>query len=316
MTENTLRLINVGSLFEQLATNIENRGKQPDLSIKSLPFLNERMWGINKKKLTVIGARPSNGKSAFAVQVCYDLAQQGKKVLFLSLEMENIECAERIASNALEINNRVLLQGEGAKYANVIRNLGKNLSKQNFIISDFIGRNWEEINTIIESWHIAKTVPDIIVLDYIQNIKGASNSSKESLDEYIRKFREMAIRYNFAGVLCSQINRVSQESKDKTPMLHQLKGCIHPDSLVGGKKIKEIVESNDYSKVKSFDYIKNENKNIVPSQLIHSGLKHCLRIKTKSGKEIILSKQTELFNGKEWVESKDCMVGNKILVEY
>lgn len=223
MSQSSLRMINVGSLFEQLAQNIENRGSEPELSVKSLPFLNEKMWGISKRKLTVIGARPSNGKSAFAVQLCYDIAQQGKKVVFLSLEMENIECAERIASNALEINNRALLQGQGKKYTKVIRNLGKNLLDKHFIISDCIGRTWEDINSIIEGWSKINTVPDIIVLDYIQNIKG-SGTQKEAIDEYIRKFREMAIRFNFAGVLCSQINRVSQESKDKTPMLHQLKG--------------------------------------------------------------------------------------------
>ena len=34
----------------------------------------------------------------------------------------------------------------------------------------------------------------------------------------------MAIRYNFAAVICSQVNRTSQETDEKSPKLHQLKG--------------------------------------------------------------------------------------------
>jgi replicative DNA helicase len=136
--------------------------------------------------------------------------------------MENLECAERVLSYSAKINNRQLLRGEGDYFKKAVQ-LSDTLKEKKFFISDCIGRTWQEINGWIETWHKAGKVPDMIVLDYIQNIKGSGNA-KEALDEYIRKFREMAIRYNFAGVLCSQVNRSSQESQDKSPNLHQLKG--------------------------------------------------------------------------------------------
>ena len=97
------------------------------------------------------------------------------------------------------------------------------LLKKKFLISDCIGRGWKEIENLIEMWHKNNTVPDMVVLDYIQNVKGIGND-KQVYDEYIQKFREMAIRYDFAAVICSQVNRTSPESDDKCPQLHQLKG--------------------------------------------------------------------------------------------
>lgn len=217
-----LELVNVGDLFIPLVEQIRQRKKEPELPISTLPSLNEMMWGIRKRKLTVIGARTSQGKSSFAVQLCYDLAMQDKKIVFFSLEMENIECAERLMAYSLEIHNKALLRGEGYNLEQRAIDLGEKIKKKKFFISDCIGRTWQEINGIIEVWHKNGTVPDMIVLDYIQNIKG-SGSAKEAIDEYIRRFREMAIRYNFAAVLCSQVNRTSQESEDKAPQLHQLK---------------------------------------------------------------------------------------------
>ena len=216
-------LLNIGYCFEPLVEEIKKRGNTPELQITSLPKLNDDIWGIRKKKLTVIGARTSNGKSAFAVQLCYDLALQNKSVVFLSLEMENLECAERLLAHDQNIHNKALQRGEVADYYQRGIELGELLKRKKFFISDCIGKTWKEINDLVEMWHQGGKIPDAIFLDYIQNTKGSGNA-KEALDEYIRKFREMAIRYNFAAVICSQVNRTSQESEDKSPQLHQLKG--------------------------------------------------------------------------------------------
>jgi len=218
------RLVNVGELYVQLADELSVRSVAPELPITSLPKLNEKMWGIRKRKLTVIGARTSQGKTSLAVQFCYDLAMQDKSVVFLSLEMENIECAERLLAHHYQINNRDLLKGQGDMYRDRAISFGEKMMTKKFIISDCIGRTWQEIDELVKNWHSIGKIPDVIILDYIQNIKLSGNTQKEQIDEYIRHFREMAIRYNFAGVLCSQINRTSPEAEDKIPQLHQLKG--------------------------------------------------------------------------------------------
>lgn len=179
------------------------------------------MWGLRKKKLTVIGARTSNGKSAFSIQVAVDLALQNKTILFLSLEMENIECLERILTNMNRISNMTLRTNAGMKYENNILSSGARLLNKRLFFSDCLGKTWEEIDSIIETKGVGF---DAIFVDYIQNTKQTARTQKEGYDEFLRHFREMAIRKNFAAVLISQINRTSQEAKDKQPYLHQLKG--------------------------------------------------------------------------------------------
>lgn len=219
----SLELQNVADLISPLMKELKTRTNSPELPILSLPSLSDLVWGIRKRKLTVIGARTSQGKSSFAVQLCYDLALQDKKVVFFSLEMENLECAERLIAHSLEIPNIFLMKGQGYKLHERAAEFEIKMRSKNFLISDCIGHGWKEIQTLIELWHENGTVPDMIVLDYIQNVKGQGND-KQVFDEYIKEFRRMGIRYNFAAVICSQVNRTSQESEDKSPQLHQLKG--------------------------------------------------------------------------------------------
>ncbi len=67
---------------------MESRGKKPEFSITSIPSLNEKIWGIKRREMTIVGARTSQGKSLFMNQLAWDLADQGHKVLYLSLEMD------------------------------------------------------------------------------------------------------------------------------------------------------------------------------------------------------------------------------------
>jgi replicative DNA helicase len=169
----------------------------------------------------VIGARPSNGKSAFAIQLAVDLAMQNKTVLFLSLEMENMECLERILTNMNKISNMTLRTNGGMKYEQNIKNSCDKLLGKRLFFSDCLGKSWEEIDSIVETKGVEF---DAIFIDYIQNTKQTARTQKEGYDEFIRHLREMAIRKNFAAIILSQINRTSQEAKDKRPYLHQLKG--------------------------------------------------------------------------------------------
>jgi len=94
---------------------------------------------------------------------------------------------------------------------------------------------------------------DVIFLDYMQNTRQNAKTKVDGYDEYIRHFREMAIRYNFAAVLLSQINRTSQEGSDKKPYMHQMKGTgyleEHSDAILllhWPHKYDEKVDTNHY----------------------------------------------------------------------
>ena len=64
--------------------------------------LDELTNGIHKGDLTAVGARPSTGKSSFALQVATNVAAKGVVVLFFSLEMTNDQNMDRIVMRYVE----------------------------------------------------------------------------------------------------------------------------------------------------------------------------------------------------------------------
>lgn len=186
-----------------------------------MPQLNNKLWGIRRGKLTVIGARPSHGKSTFVLQAAKDLALEGHNVLFLNFEMSNAETAERLLCNMYRINNRDLLMGKFNEHRHQFNNFQDDVQSMQLVFSDCVGSSWKEIDTLLNNMTVK---PDVVIIDYIQAIKGVGVMDLGQIDEYIKKFREMAVTYNYAAVLVSQINRSAAQGKDHTPHVHQLKG--------------------------------------------------------------------------------------------
>lgn len=211
----------ISEILAELKDILVARKNEPELKITSLPRLNKKIWGIHKKRLTVIGARTSHGKTSFVLQIAYDIAKQGKEVLFLSLEMTKLEMMERLFCNRCRVDNYQLLTGHFDNYQSQFINFTKEIENVPLVFSDCIGKNWQEIDQLLSE---LKTKPQVIILDYLQAIKGLGEIQKEKFDDYINNFRNLAIKHNFAAILCSQINRTNPADKNPVPQLHQLKG--------------------------------------------------------------------------------------------
>jgi len=153
-----------------------------------------------------------------------DFAKQHKKILFFSLEMTKQTIMERIISLECRIDNFLLFTGqiinkpdEQKKIAE-LNDIVKNI---NFVVSDTIGKTFDEIFKIMEEMD---TDIDAVFIDYIQMIRNIGATKKEAIDDYIKKLREFAIRKNFCAVVASQINRGTHNSaKITSPNLWELK---------------------------------------------------------------------------------------------
>ena len=200
------------------------RGDEPELPLKRLPVLNKKLWGIHKQKLTVIAGRTSQGKSIAALNIAWDLATQNKKVFFISLEMSVNQMMERLFCLEHNIDNFEMLIGKLGRSEYIQKCWEKFETKCKglpFLMSDMIGRNWNEVDKVITA---LGTKPDVVIVDHLQEITSKGMEKNVAIEEYLNHMRELAIRNNFAIVVCSQINRAGQGEKDRTPQLHQLKG--------------------------------------------------------------------------------------------
>lgn len=186
-----------------------------------MPLLNEFLWGIQRKCLTIIGARTSEGKSTLALQTAYDLAMQNHTVLFLSLETTVEKMGARLFCLHSKYNNIKAFRGGVPNESHMWEKFVSDVSGIPLIINDMLGKSWEDIDKVIRDCQLK---PDVVIVDYIQTISNAQGMNKlDTINEYIRRFREMAIRHDFAGIICSQVNRSMADEVKQGPQLHQLK---------------------------------------------------------------------------------------------
>ena len=208
--------------LDKTNTMLRVRGFEPEIPIKSLPTLNSKLWGLHSKKLTIIGARTSNGKSAMALQLAWDTALQGIPTLFLSLEMYEEDIIERLFCLAMKVDNYELLRGNFIRYENEWKEFEKLMEDMPLVITDMLGKTWEEVDNYLQT--LTKK-PKVIIIDHLQEAKNAAlKNKKEIIEEYLKKIRLLAIKDNFSLVICSQVNRTSQNEKTGSePQLHHLK---------------------------------------------------------------------------------------------
>jgi len=225
---------NVQRISKHLAglhKDLSERGTSPKYPINSLPHFNRKVWGLKSKELTVIAGRTSTGKSSCGLQFAFDLAESGASTLFLSLEMNVMSLAERLFCHTMKVDNYSLLTGQfknqrdtQSKWDTFV----KMMDKFPLLITCEIGKTFSEVNHIVES---LTPTPKAVFVDYVGAIAVKGSYTREIMNEYIRKFKELAVKKDFIGVLCSQINRVGAVAGEE-PQLHQLKetGALEENS--------------------------------------------------------------------------------------
>ena len=81
--------------YEKIADAQKREGVEENRVMTGIKQLDKMTGGLTGSKLVIIGARPSVGKSIFAMTICTNAAKAGKRVLYISLEMEAEEIMER-----------------------------------------------------------------------------------------------------------------------------------------------------------------------------------------------------------------------------
>lgn len=199
----------------KLETYLKSLSDGAEFKVDYLPQFQKLSNGFERKKLVVIGSRPSEGKSTFALQMAYEMSIK-HKVLYLSLEMTTEEALFRLFCYEQRVPNIDLYNINGEDYSSAFNSFKDKIESQDraLIVTEQIGKTWEEIDNVFKK--LSHDPPDIIFLDYIQCI--ASKGKKmDAIEDYIKKFRALAIEKNFCLFICGQINRQNiQETKEPT----------------------------------------------------------------------------------------------------
>lgn len=195
--------------------------------------------GFQESDLMIIGARPSMGKTAFALNLALNASVDDVSVIF-SLEMGKKQLLKRMTGFTGQINSMKLKnpkkEFEDQDWKQFIYSIGK-LSRANLRIFDKAGMNvayiWSKVRKLRREFGEQKRI--LVVIDYLQLIEGdpkAKQNRQAEISEISRALKTMARELNVVVIALSQLSRSVESRQDKRPMLSDLResGQIEQDA--------------------------------------------------------------------------------------
>jgi replicative DNA helicase len=200
--------------------------------------LDERLSGLQRSSLVIVGARPSMGKTAFALGAAAHAAMDKREpVLFFSLEMSHLELTQRLLCSEARVDssrmrNGRLLQSDWPK---VVAAMGK-LGEAPLFIDDNPNLTVMEIRAKARRLKSREGL-GLIVVDYLQLMSTKSSSPEYrqlEVSEVSRGLKILARELEVPVVALSQLSRALESRADKRPMLADLResGSLEQDADV------------------------------------------------------------------------------------
>ena len=192
------------------------------------------LGGLLRSDMIILGARPALGKSALAVNICINAAQNGAVVGIFSLEMSREQLALRILSSDAEIDAhqlRLNLTSDAAEQR-IIDSIGR-LSELPVYIDDTPFQGMVEMRSKARRLSLEHGL-DLLAIDYMQLIQGRGRGDNrvQEISEISRSIKGMARELNVPVFTCSQLSRVVEGRPGHRPVLSDLRdsGSIEQDS--------------------------------------------------------------------------------------
>ena len=205
--------------------------------------LDQMTAGLQPSDLVIIAARPSMGKTSFAMSVAQNAAIAfSYPVIVFSLEMASTQLAERMLCSEARIDASLLRRGQLQRQDMTNLTVAADaISKAPMVIDDTPALTINEVRARCRRWRSNRDIfgertMGLIVVDYLQLMRGqnmSKNSNREQeISEISRGLKALAKELNCPVVALSQLNRGVEQRADKRPMLSDLRECVTGDTPV------------------------------------------------------------------------------------
>jgi len=205
--------------------------------------LDSLLAGLQKSDMVILAARPSVGKTSFALDIVRHAAIKGKAAVgFFSLEMSKEQLVDRLLCAEAGVDLWKMRTGnlsdrpDSDDFPRIGHAMGV-LSEARIFIDDFPGNNVMQIRTKARRLQQEHGL-DLIVIDYLQlmeshNDKNASNRVQE-VAEMSRNLKGIARELDIPVLALSQLSRAVEQTKPAIPKLSHLResGSIEQDADV------------------------------------------------------------------------------------
>jgi replicative DNA helicase len=228
--------------------------------------LDDLTGGFQPSQLVILAARPSMGKTAFALNICEHVAFERRTgVLLVSLEMGSMELGERLLCARSKVDGHKLRTGHGLG-TREMKQLGaayEELRGAPIFIDDTPARNMLQITANARRLKLRQSI-GLIVVDYIQLIDAEEprDSRQEQIAKISRRLKTLARELNVPVVALSQLNRAVENREDRRPRMADLResGAIEQDAdLVLLLHRPEYYDPNDQPGIAELIVAKNRS---------------------------------------------------------
>ena len=213
---------------------LEQRTKGNIVGIQSgVADIDRATGGFFPGEMAVIGARPSVGKSAFALQIAMDASKKGYKVCFVSCEMIAEQFGQRLISNATKVDGMRLRNAKirDEDWAEIADALGYLDALP--ISFTFGSKTIEQLRNDVQN-KVDMGECDILVVDYLQLLKTKRKfeMEHERVAYVSRMLKEMSTDFKIPVVALAQVKRQNNNGRARCPVMDELRssGDIEQDA--------------------------------------------------------------------------------------
>jgi len=199
--------------------------------------LDKKTAGLQRSDLIIIAARPSMGKTTFAMNLCEKAAlTESKPVLIFSLEMPGEQIMIRMLASLSRVDQTRIRTGQldDDDWTRIYNTMGILLEKRNIYIDDSSGLMPTDLRARARRVFRENDGLSLIMIDYLQLMRVPALSDNRTLEiaEISRSLKALAKELKVPVVALSQLNRSLEQRADKRPVNSDLResGSIEQDA--------------------------------------------------------------------------------------
>lgn len=231
----------IGTILERTVARIETLYQNPHDGVTGLDTgfkdLNKKTAGLQPSDLIIVAARPSMGKTTFAMNLVENAAiNNDKPALVFSLEMPGDQLLMRSLASLSRVDQTRIRTGQldDEDWARISGAMGILLENKNIFIDDSSGLTPTELRSRARRIYRENGGLSMIMIDYLQLMRVPEMKENRTLEiaEISRSLKALAKELQVPVVALSQLNRSLEQRSDKRPVNSDLResGAIEQDA--------------------------------------------------------------------------------------
>lgn len=222
--------------LDKIEAASKNRGNVTGIST-GFYDLDYKTSGLQPSDLVLVAARPSMGKTAFALNIAQHVVLRSKvPTVIFSLEMSKEQLVNRMISLEAMVDAQVIRNGnlQGNEWEKLIEAAGE-IGNSGLVIDDTPSISITELRSKCRKLKLEKNI-GFVIIDYLQLMSGSgrSESRQQEISEISRSLKAIAREIGAPIMALSQVSRACESRPDHRPMLSDLResGAIEQDADV------------------------------------------------------------------------------------